>query len=184
MPPNISDRGGRITLAVEGQGGEIVVSVKDSGVGIPPDMLPKKFEMFTQVDRSLERPQGGLGIGLTLVKRLVEMHGAAVAARSEGHARGSEFLVRSQMACASFVPQANEVKDEAAGNTSLRILIVDDNRDSADGLAMMLRMLGNDIHTAYDGAEAVAAAGEFRPDVILLDIGLLKLNGYEACRRI
>jgi CheY-like chemotaxis protein len=144
------------------------------------------FEMFSQVERSLEKSQGGLGIGLTLVKRLVEMHGGSVEARSEGLNRGSEFVVRLPVAVevAQTDSAAARNDEPTAPKSSLRILIVDDNRDGADTLALMLGMVGNAIRTAYDGEEAVSATAEFQPDVVLLDIGLPKLTGYEACRRI
>ena len=180
-----TERGGHIWLTAERQGSDVVVSVKDTGIGIAADQLPRIFEMFSQVDRSLERSQGGLGIGLTLVKRLVEMHGGRIEARSEGPGKGSEFVVRLPVVVEGVDATRRERKqDEDHVKASLRILVVDDNRDGADSLAMMLKMMGNDTRTAYDGEEAVAAAVEFRPDVILLDIGLPKLNGYEACRRI
>jgi len=179
------DRGGHIQLNVERQGSDVVVMVKDNGIGIAADQLPRIFEMFTQVDRSLEKSQGGLGIGLTLVKRLVEMHGGRVEARSEGPGKGSEFIVRLPVVVEASIPQASGVEDEpAAPKSSLRILIVDDNRDGADSLAMMLRIMGNYTRTAYDGQEGADLAGEFLPDVMLLDIGLPKLNGYEVCRYI
>jgi len=178
------DRGGHIWLTVERQGSDVVVTVKDTGIGIAADQLPRIFEMFTQVDRSLEKSQGGLGIGLTLVKRLVEMHGGSVEARSEGAGKGSEFVVRLPVVIEASIPQASGGVAEQPIKSSHHILVVDDNRDGADSLAMMLRIMGNDTRTAYDGQEGVDMAGEFRPDVVLLDIGLPKLNGYEACRRI
>jgi PAS domain S-box-containing protein len=180
-----TDRGGHIWLTVERQGSDAVVSVKDTGIGIAADQLPRLFQMFSQAERSLERSQGGLGIGLTLVQRLVEMHGGRVEARSEGLGKGAEFVVRLPLVVGATGPHAAGERDQpAALKSALRILIVDDNRDGADSLAMMLRIMGNDTRTAYDGQQGVAAAGEFRPDVILLDIGLPKLNGYEVCRRI
>ena len=180
-----SDRGGHVQLNVERQGSDAVITVKDSGIGIAADQLPRVFEMFTQLGGSPERSQGGLGIGLTLVKRLVDLHGGQVEARSEGLGKGSEFVVRLPVAADASRPQAPGVEDElAATKSSLRILIVDDNRDGTDSLAEMLRMMGNDTRTAYDGQQGVAVAGEYRPDVILLDIGLPILNGYEACRLI
>ncbi len=185
-----SERGGRIGLTAERQGGEVVVSVKDTGVGIPPDMLPKIFEMFTQVDRSLEKSQGGLGIGLTLVKQLVEMHGGSVEAKSDGHGRGSEFVVRLPL----WKDEGGRMKDESvigpSGSSfilppsSLKVLVADDNEDAASSLAILLKIMGNEVLTANDGLRAVEAAEAFRPDVILLDIGMPKLNGYEVCRRI
>jgi CheY-like chemotaxis protein len=178
-----SDRKGSIRVAAELQGGDVVVSVRDSGIGIAPDQFARIFEMFSQVDRSLERSQGGLGIGLSLVKSLVEMHGGKIEAHSGGPGKGSEFIVRIPIAAEAALP--GELKTEhSLPRTSLRILVVDDNRDGANSLSLMLRVMGNDIRTAYDGQEAVAVAEEFRPNVILLDIGLPKLNGYEACRLI
>jgi PAS domain S-box-containing protein len=179
------DRGGRIWLTAERKGSDLVVSVKDAGIGIAADQLPRIFQMFSQVDGSLERSQGGLGIGLTLVKRLVEMHGGWIEARSEGLGQGAEFVVRLPVVVGAAGPEAEGGNGEpAAPKSSLRILIVDDNRDAADSLVLLLRLMGNDTRTAYDGEEGVAVAEAFQPDVILLDIGLPKLDGYEACRRI
>lgn len=179
-----TEPGGKIWLQAEREGGEVVVTVKDTGVGIPPDRLGSIFEMFTQVERSTERSQGGLGIGLTLVKRLVEMHGGSVEARSEGLGKGSEFVMRLPLMLDA--PKAHErpdltVKPQAAGH---RILVVDDDQDTADSLAMLLQVTGNETYTAYDGEDAVIAVEKFKPEVVLLDLGLPKLNGYDACRRI
>lgn len=179
-----TERGGHIWLTAERQGSDVVVSVKDTGIGIAADQLPRLFTMFSQLDHSLERSQGGLGIGLTLVKRLVEMHSGRIEARSDGPGKGSEFVVRLPVVVEASMPQGHEEKEGDDVRTSLRILVVDDNRDAADSLAMMLTMMGNDTRKAYDGEEAVTAAVEYLPDVILLDIGLPKLTGYEACRRI
>ena len=158
--------------------------MKDTGIGIAADQLSRIFEMFTQVDRSLEKSQGGLGIGLTLVKRLVEMHGGRVEARSEGPGKGSEFIVRLPVVIEASKPQKSGGEEELPVRSALRILVVDDNRDGADSLSEMLRLMGNDTRTAYDGQQGVDMAGDFRPEVLLLDIGLPKLNGYEVCRRI
>jgi PAS domain S-box-containing protein len=180
-----TEPGGRIWLTAERQGSDVVVAVKDTGIGIPRDKLPGVFELFSQVEGTLTRAQGGLGIGLSLVRRLVEMHGGSITAHSEGPGRGSTFTVRLPVLVEAPRPtQADERREEAAPTSALRILIVDDNRDSADSLGMMLRLMGNDIQTAYDGVEAVAAAESSRPHVVLLDIGLPRQNGYEACRRI
>jgi CheY-like chemotaxis protein len=179
-----SEPGGHIWLTVESDGSDVVVSVKDTGIGIDADYLPRIFEMFTQVDRSLEKSQGGLGIGLTLVGRLVEMHGGKVEAKSEGPGRGSEFVVRLPVVVgASALPPVEQAEPKAQ-KSAFRILIVDDNVDGADSLAVMLNILGNDTRTAYDGQTGVQEAERFRPDVALFDIGLPKLNGYEACQRI
>ena len=181
-----TERGGHIRLTAERRGGDVVVSVRDNGVGISPEMLPHVFDLFTQVDRSLERSQGGLGIGLTLVRRLVEMHGGSVEARSGGPGAGSEFVVRLPIVVASptqpMNPEANaEPADRAAGR---RILVVDDNLDSARLLARLLKLRGHETHMAHDGGQAVEAAEAHRPEVILLDIGLPVLNGYDVARTI
>ena len=179
-----TDQGGRIWLTAERQGDEVSIRIRDSGIGIPKEMLPRIFDMFTQVDQSLERTEGGLGVGLTLVQRLVEMHGGRVEARSDGPGKGSEFVVRLPVVREVNESAPAQVVDQVNKPSARRILIVDDNRDSADSLGMLLSMMGNKVYTAQDGLEAVGAAAAFQPDVVLLDIGLPKLNGYEACRRI
>jgi PAS domain S-box-containing protein len=179
-----TDRGGRIGLRVERRDGEAVVTVTDTGIGIPADMLPKVFDMFTQADRRLERSRGGLGIGLSLVRGLVELHGGRVAANSAGPGKGSEFVVRLP-AIAPPVPVASDGDGKATRRgPALRVLVVDDNEDGADSLATILELMGHATRTAYDGQAALEAAEEFRPDVVLLDIGLPRLNGYDVCRRI
>lgn len=179
-----SERCGRIDLTADVEDNSVVVRVRDQGIGIASDQLQRIFEMFTQVDRSLERSQGGLGIGLTLVRRLVEMHGGTVEVRSDGVGQGAEFLV--QLPVVAYSASADENADTAsiASKNSLRILIVDDNRDGADSLATMLRFLGNDTSVAYDGEEGIKLAESYQPNVILFDIGMPKMNGYEACRYI
>ena len=180
-----TERGGRIDLRAELQGSDVVVSVTDTGIGIPADKLPTLFEMFSQVEEALSRSQGGLGIGLCLVKRLVEMHGGSVEAKSGGLGQGSEFVVRLPIVVEQTYPrQASDDGDQAQPTSDLRILVVDDNRDAAESLAMLLKMMGNNVHTAHDGEEAVTAAREFQPQLVLCDIGLPKLNGYEACRQM
>ncbi len=177
--------GGHVRLAVEQQGSDVVVKVCDNGVGIPVDMLSTIFDMFTQVDHSLERSQGGLGIGLNLVRGLVEMHGGRVEVNSDGPGTGSEFVVRLPVSLTPGREHRQDGKDGCSRcPSSYRILVVDDNRDSADSLSMLLELMGHDTRTAYDGFEAVTTATAFRPEVVLLDIGLPKLNGYDACRRI
>jgi CheY-like chemotaxis protein len=155
--------------------------VTDNGVGIPADMLAKVFYLFTQVEGTLERSQGGLGIGLTLVKRLVELHGGTVEATSDGAWRGSRFVVRlPRMVKVAALPPALPA---IAANGKLRphrILVADDNRDAADSLATMLRLGGHEVGVAYDGREAVALAETFRPEIALLDIGMPRMNGYET----
>lgn len=180
-----TDAGGHITLSVERQASEAVVAIRDTGIGIPTAMLPRVFEMFTQIDQSLEKSQGGLGIGLSLVKFLVEMHGGNVEARSDGVGQGSEFLVRLPILAPATIHQRNGDNDAPpAAVKPHRILVVDDNRDAAITLAMALNIMGNETRTAHDGLEALAAAAEFRPDVALLDIGMPKLNGYDTARRM
>jgi PAS domain S-box-containing protein len=179
-----SEPGGSISVTAKRQLNDVLVSVKDTGIGIPPEMLPRIFEMFMQIDRSLERSEGGLGIGLTLVKRLVELHNGSVSASSEGIGRGSEFVVRLPIAKEDPTPSSQQALGEPQLTTGRRILIVDDNRDSALSLAILLRIAGNETQTAHDGLDAVKAAATFRPDVVLLDIGLPGLNGYEVARKI
>jgi PAS domain S-box-containing protein len=178
--------GGRIELKAQEQGPEVVVSVKDTGIGLTPEMLPRLFEMFSQAKPALERAQGGLGIGLSLVKGLVEMHGGRVDARSEGRGRGSEFIVRLpvvEQARAAHTGHPAEQQRQPQVEKR-RILIVDDLKDAVDSLSMLLRAMGHEIHTAYDGEDAVAVAQKQRPDAVLLDLGMPRLNGYDACRRI
>lgn len=180
-----TDQGGEISLAAEVVAGNVVISVRDNGIGIPRQELPRIFEMFTQMDHTIERSEGGLGIGLTLVRRLVELHGGVVEARSEGLNRGSEFIVRLPLSPATGTAAAGAGDGrETAAAPVRRILVVDDNQDAADSLGMLLRMSGNDVRTAHDGLEAVGSAATFRPDVVLLDLGLPKLSGYEVARRI
>lgn len=175
--------GGQIYLRVERRGRGAAVCVKDTGLGIPADKLAGIFDMFSQIDRSSEYSQGGLGIGLALVKRLVEMQGGSVEAYSEGQGRGSEFVVRLPILIeepkAKPPPATTEQKA-----TSRRILIVDDNQDAASSLALLLNLAGNETQTAHDGLQAIEAAQTFHPDVVLLDISLPKLSGYDVCRHI
>jgi PAS domain S-box-containing protein len=175
--------GGKIEVKTERRGKEAVVTVKDNGAGIPPERLDSIFEMFNQVQGSLERSQGGLGIGLTLVRRLVQMHGGSVQAESAGEGKGAEFVVRLPIhePRPAASPEPAPAREPSAAR---RILVVDDNHDSAESLAMLLSITGNQTSTAHDGAEALDAAARHRPDVVLLDIGLPTLNGYEVCRRI
>jgi CheY-like chemotaxis protein len=181
-----TEHGGRIWLSAERQGGEVAVSVRDTGIGIPPESLGNIFDMFSQVDRSLERSTGGLGIGLALVKGLVEMHGGTVTAASAGPGKGSTFTVKLPVLSVPASGASTAAWDgaQAPSGPGCRILIVDDSRDGADSLAMMLRVLGNEVYTAYDGVAAVEQAEAFRPQVVLMDVGMPKLNGLDATRRI
>ena len=160
----------------------MLVTVRDNGTGIPQDKLDAIFDMFMQVDRTSERAQAGLGIGLTLVKRLTEMHGGSIQAKSKGEGQGSEFIVRLPV-----ISRPLSVIEPAASrdvSAKRRIVIVDDNKDSADSLSMLLQLTGNEIYIAHDGVEAVATIEKHRPEVVLLDIGLPKLDGLEVCRRV
>jgi PAS domain S-box-containing protein len=179
-----TDPGGRLWLTVGREGPDAVVRVRDTGVGIPADMLTRVFEMFTQVDRSLERAQGGLGIGLSLVKGLVEKHGGSVAAHSDGPGRGSEFVVRLPAAVRAPAEGRAAPPHPGDGAGGRRILVVDDNRDAAASLATLLGVMGNQTRTGHDGLQALEVGEAFRPEVIFLDIGMPRLNGYEAARRI
>jgi PAS domain S-box-containing protein len=179
-----TDKGGHIWLTVEQDGDRAVIRVRDNGIGIAAEYLPHLFDMFTQVDTSLERSRGGLGIGLTLVKTLVEMHGGTVDAHSDGPGRGSEFTVRVPILSDMPRPLTQPAAIEPMPATCRRVLIVDDSEDSAESLAMLLQMAGHDTHRAHDGFAAIEAAGRLHPDAVLLDIGLPGLNGYEVCSRI
>jgi CheY-like chemotaxis protein len=179
-----TEYGGRIWLIAERRGGEAVITVRDTGVGISPAMLSHIFEMFTRGEQSQGRTLGGLGIGLTLVKRLVEMHGGTVAAESAGQDMGSTFVIRLPAAESSLGQPPTAEGSLPSGASSLRVLVVDDNRDAADSLAMLLRITGNEIRTTYDGLEALQVAGDFRPEVVLLDIGLPKIDGHEVAQRL
>ncbi|WP_437629594.1 GAF domain-containing protein [Sorangium sp. So ce854] len=178
--------GGVLRLAAERDGPSVVVQVKDNGVGIPADMLPRVFDMFTQVVRSIDRAQGGLGIGLTLVQRLVELHGGTVHAESEGPGRGSTFTVRLPLAAAG-APASRRASPGPAGRdaaAALRLLVVDDNVDGAESLALLLEMSGHRTRAVHTGPEALTAARELGADVVFLDIGLPGMSGYEVARRL
>ncbi len=181
-----TENGGRIRVTVASEGDEAVIRVLDTGVGIPADMLPKVFELFTQVERTLDRAQGGLGIGLALVRRLVDIHGGTVVAHSDGRGKGSEFVVRLPLLQAANSPPepAGHHASPAGDATPHRIVVADDNEDAAASLAMLLRRSGSYVETAADGAEAVETAERVRPDIVFLDVGMPRLDGYEAARRI
>ncbi len=181
-----TERNGHIWLTAERHSNEIVVTVKDTGIGIPAEMLAKVFDLFTQVERPLKWSRSGLGIGLALTKQLVEMHGGSIEAYSPGSGKGSEFVVRLPMVVPSRTPELQQLssQDRGLNSSQCRVLVVDDNRDAANTLATLLQAMGNEIHTAYDGLEAIEAAAKFQPEVVLLDLRMPKLNGYDAACRI
>jgi CheY-like chemotaxis protein len=179
-----TEKGGHIGLSVAQEGEQAVVRVRDDGIGIGAKHLPLIFDVFMQADISIERSVSGLGIGLALVKTLVEMHGGTVEAHSAGGGQGSEFVVRLPINVEAPMPRPDVPVSKRATRTARRILVVDDNRDAAESLAMLLKLTGNETHTAHDGVEAVDTAARIRPDLILLDIGLPKTNGYDAAHQI
>lgn len=178
--------GGAIRCEVHRIGDEAVLCVRDTGMGIPTELQEHVFELFTQGERSLHRSEGGLGIGLALVERLVRLHGGRVTVHSAGRDCGSEFSVHLPLRGAAQPPgsKAQEApRDNTAGMAASRILVVDDNRDAADSLADLLRIWGNDVEVCYDGLAAIDCAESFRPHIAVLDIGLPRLDGYELARR-
>jgi PAS domain S-box-containing protein len=179
-----TDKGGRIFLSGERDQERIVIRVRDTGIGLPPDVLPRVFDLFVQADRSLTRSQGGLGIGLTLVKRLVEMHGGRVQAASDGLGRGCEFTVILPIASPSEAGGDDERRDVGARTESRRVLVVEDDSDSAQSLAMLLQVWGHQVEIALDGHQALDAARSFEPEIVLLDIGIPGLDGYEVAERL
>jgi PAS domain S-box-containing protein len=181
-----TDEGGQISLTAEQLGNDVIIRVCDTGIGIAPDLLPKIFDLFTQADRTLSRSRGGLGIGLTLVRSLIELHDGRVTAHSNGHGQGSEFVVRLPVAGGDLagLQQANEA--DHPPNVQLprrRILVVDDKRSNAQSLEVLLQALGQEVYTTYDGLAALELARRHRPDIVLLDIGLPLMDGYEVARR-
>jgi CheY-like chemotaxis protein len=180
-----TEPGGQVWLTVEQEGSVAVIRVKDTGIGIRADMLNRIFDLFVQTDRTLDRAQGGLGIGLTLVRKLVEMHGGAVEARSEGIGKGSEFVVRLPV-----VPEVKQLEPEALPEVRrrdvphLRVLVVDDNVDTEESLAMLLKLYGHEVWPVHTGPKALEVAQAEQPDVILLDIGLPGMDGYEVARHL
>lgn len=183
-----TDPGGTILLTARQEGGDVVLRVKDTGVGIDPEMLPHIFDLFVQAERRLDRAQGGLGLGLTLVKKLVEMHGGSVEAHSEGHGRGSEFVVRlpalPEDRTGELLRQQPADQQPEAPWPPRRILVVDDNVDAADSLAVLLRLEGHEVRVAHDGPGALAAVQADPPDVVILDLGMPGMDGFQVARRL
>ncbi len=179
-----TDRGGRVTLKVSREQGEAAISVKDTGIGIEPEVLPKLFTPFFQTDQSLDRRGGGLGLGLSIAKGIAELHGGTIRAASRGIGKGTEFIVCLPLACGGEQDETAEKERPLKNAGTFKILLVEDNRDLSDLLATMLRTIGGDVYTAYDGLEGLEAALKIRPDVIFSDIGLPGLNGYELAGKI
>jgi PAS domain S-box-containing protein len=181
-----TDPGGRISLSAERKGDSVELRIRDTGIGIAPNMLPHIFELFVQADHATTKAQGGLGIGLTLVKNLVEMHNGTVEARSEGLGRGSEFIVRLPIAAQPLREgrPAAQASDHGTVPSGHRVLVVDDNRDAANSLAMLLKLQGHDVRVAFNGLAALELTQAYVPDVVFLDIGMPGMDGYEVARRL
>ncbi|HSV82438.1 MAG TPA: response regulator [Ramlibacter sp.] len=184
-----TDPGGQIEVRVVAEGGMAAVSVRDNGIGIAAHRLENVFEMFSQEEAALSRSRGGLGIGLSLTRRLVQLHGGSIVASSEGPGKGSQFLVRLPLhevrpVAAEPPPAPAPAQPDLSGPGALRILVADDNRDAAESLALLLEVMGHEVRQAHDGRAAVEAAADFEPQLVLLDIGMPHLNGYDACRQI
>ena len=181
-----TEEGGRISLLVERQDEQAVIRIRDNGMGIAPELLPRVFDLFTQAERTLDRSQGGLGIGLTIVHRLVEMQGGSVEAHSEGPGRGSEFVVKIPVApIPQHDPQLPGARSRPTRSPgAARVLVVDDHADSADSLSLLLSHLGHEVQTAYDSRMALTIARSFRPGVVFCDLGLPIMDGYEVARQL
>ncbi|HEX6903124.1 MAG TPA: ATP-binding protein [Thermoanaerobaculia bacterium] len=181
-----TDPGGHIGIEAAREDGEAVIRVRDDGMGLPADLLPRVFDLFTQADRSLDRSQGGLGIGLTLVRQLVELHGGRVEARSDGPGHGSEFAVRLPALDAPAVAGAGTAAGEPVRSAArgMRVLVVEDNPDSAEMMSFLLQLRGHEVRTAHDGHQALEEARIFEPQAVLCDIGLPGMNGYEVAERL
>ncbi len=179
-----SPPGAQIRLSSRRQDADVIVCVADDGIGIAPEEVPTIFEMFSQASQALDRSEGGLGIGLSLVKGLVELHGGQVSVRSPGVDRGSVFEVRLPAASHDSVPSAGSPQPPRVHGTGRRVLIADDNRDGADTLALVTGKFGHDVRTVYDGIDAVSVAETFKPHIVLLDLGMPRLNGFETARRL
>jgi CheY-like chemotaxis protein/anti-sigma regulatory factor (Ser/Thr protein kinase) len=182
-----TDCGGRITLRARRRKRDVEISVSDTGIGIAPEVLPRIFDLFTQLDHQTERSPSGLGIGLALVRRLVEMHGGTVSAHSDGAGCGSEFIIRLPLSIERSEAHTGELpraREDTAVSVGRRILVADDNADALESLAALLTLNGHEVYRAQDGQIALQAAERYLPDVALLDIGMPHLDGYEVARRI
>jgi CheY-like chemotaxis protein/two-component sensor histidine kinase len=181
-----SERSGRIWLTVERDDGEAVLRVRDEGAGIPADLLPHVFDLFVQGDRTLERTRGGLGIGLTVVRKLVELHGGTISVQSDGAGKGSELTVRLPItrAAEQGAPGSSLSGSPLAVGQHRRVLVVDDNVDAAESVAILLRLWSHDVDVAFNGSDALALIVKQKPELVILDIGLPGMSGYELARRI
>jgi len=183
-----TDNGGQMHLTIEREGNQAVIRLRDNGIGIAADQLPRIFEMFVQVDHASTKAQGGLGIGLTLVKNLAEMHNGTVEARSDGLGKGSEFVVRLPMLAERLGQvrgaEAGHPAREPASPSGYRLLVVDDSQDAADSLAMLLDLQGHEVRVAYSGMAALEMTKTYTPDAVFMDIGMPGMDGYEAARRM
>lgn len=180
-----SDKAGRIGLSAESEGAEVVIRVRDTGIGIDPKLQPYIFDLFVQADQSLARSRGGLGVGLTLVRRLVELHGGSVIVNSPGIGHGSEFVVRLPILSKDSTPEDKpSAGKQMTTSPPRRVLVVDDNVDAAESTAMLLRFLGHIVEVAYDGETALSRIGDFQPEIVLLDIGLPGMSGYEVAKKL
>jgi PAS domain S-box-containing protein len=177
-------RGGHIVLLAREEAGQCALRVRDDGVGIEAELLPRIFDIFVQGQRGLDRSEGGLGLGLTLVRRLIELHGGRVEATSRGRGKGSEFIVRLPLVSETPVAARAPAPRPASSASRMRVLLVDDNRDSAESLALLLRLAGHEVRVAYDSTEALAAADAFEPDAAVLDIGLPGMSGLQLAARL
>jgi CheY-like chemotaxis protein len=180
------DPGGRIRLSARRDGPYVAITVADTGIGIAPELMPRIFELFTQVHTKSERSQGGLGIGLALVRRLTEMHGGSVSVQSDGLGRGSEFTVRLPVMASPLAVLSGQRKEAGAipEIEPQRILVADDNHDAAEALSLQLQLAGHEVRTAHDGMEALDMATTFKPDIVLLDLGMPKMDGCEVARQL
>jgi CheY-like chemotaxis protein len=176
-----TDPGGEICLSTHAGGDSVTIEVSDTGVGIAPELLPQVFDLFVQGERALDRSQGGLGVGLAVTKRLLEMHQGTISARSPGLGGGSTFAIRLPL---NKRPPTSEAGPDAPEAAAVRVLIVDDNQDSADSLAALLRLEAHEAQAVYSARQALVQAALFKPDIVLLDIGLPEMNGYELAQQL